>query len=106
MRLPVKERKTTPWISEREIPAVKIVLSAWRKLRKDKEQMQRLRDSIGDAPALAPTINNAVYLAAWNLEFAAQLENMVYKENANEKDRKDGKSGKAEKDGKVGKVGK
>lgn len=102
MRLPVKDRTTTPWISEREIPAVKIVLSAWRKLRKDEEQMRRLRDSIGDAPALAPMIGNAAYLAAWNLELAAQMENMVYKENDDGKDGKDRKVGKAGKDGKVG----
>lgn len=31
MNLPVKDNRTTPWVSEREIPAVKIVLSAWRK---------------------------------------------------------------------------
>lgn len=38
MRLPVKDRRTQPYISKREIPAVKAALSAWRKLRRDKEE--------------------------------------------------------------------
>ena len=35
MRLPVKDRVTAPYMTEREIPAVKAALSAWRKLRRD-----------------------------------------------------------------------
>jgi hypothetical protein len=29
MRLPVKDRATQPYVSEREIPAIKAALSAW-----------------------------------------------------------------------------
>ena len=34
MKAPVKDRKTVPWMSSTEIPAVKLVLSEWRKLRR------------------------------------------------------------------------
>lgn len=36
MKLPVKDRTTIPWMTPREIPAIKAVLSAWRKLRRDR----------------------------------------------------------------------
>ena len=45
MKLPVKDRATIPWMSQREIPAIKAVLSAWRRLRKDKAWGQRIQDS-------------------------------------------------------------
>lgn len=47
MKLPVKDRDTVPWISPAEIPAVKIMLSAWRKLRKDKCEISYLRQYVG-----------------------------------------------------------
>ena len=34
MKASVKDRKTVPWMSSAEIPAVKLVLSEWRKLRR------------------------------------------------------------------------
>ena len=47
MKLPVKDRDTVPWISPAEIPAVKIMLSAWRKLRKDNGEISFLRKYVG-----------------------------------------------------------
>ena len=35
MRLPVKDRATQPYVSEPEIPAVKALLSEWRRLRRE-----------------------------------------------------------------------
>jgi hypothetical protein len=35
IKLPVKNPVTIPWMSRREIPAIKAALSAWRKMRKD-----------------------------------------------------------------------
>jgi len=35
MNIPVKDDVTIPWMSTREIPAIKFVLQAWRKARKD-----------------------------------------------------------------------
>ena len=34
IKLPVKDRDTIPWMSRREIPAIKAALSAWRQKRK------------------------------------------------------------------------
>lgn len=31
---PVKDSVTVPWMTEQEIPAIKLILSRWRKLRK------------------------------------------------------------------------
>lgn len=33
---PVKDRNTVPWMSATEIPAVKLVLSEWRRLRRER----------------------------------------------------------------------
>lgn len=35
MKLPSKDPVTIPWMTKREIPEIKAVLSAWRELRKD-----------------------------------------------------------------------
>ena len=34
MKLPIKDRDTIPWMSPREIPAIRLVLSTWRRMRK------------------------------------------------------------------------
>lgn len=34
MKLPSKDPVTIPWMTKREIPAIKAVLSAWREMRK------------------------------------------------------------------------
>lgn len=43
---PVKDNRTVPWVSELEIPAIKIVLSKWRKLRKSKEWRDEMRNRV------------------------------------------------------------
>ncbi len=50
IKLPVKDRDTIPWMSQREIPAIKAILSAWRKLRKDKVLVEGAKNiaSFGD----------------------------------------------------------
>ena len=47
MNTPVNDRDTIPWIDRSEIPAVKIMLSAWRKLRKDKGEVSYMREYVG-----------------------------------------------------------
>lgn len=37
MKAPVKDRDTVPWMSTTEIPAVKLVLSEWRRMRREKK---------------------------------------------------------------------
>lgn len=34
IKFPVKDTKTMPWMSEREIPVIKAILSAWREKRR------------------------------------------------------------------------
>ena len=34
IKFPIKDTKTIPWMSEREIPVVKAILSAWREKRR------------------------------------------------------------------------
>lgn len=56
MKLPVKDPVTIPWMAPREIPAIKAVLSAWRKLRKDRTWVadsRWLASSTSDPHALA-----------------------------------------------------
>lgn len=43
---PVKDSRTVPWVSGLEIPAIKIVLSKWRKLRKSKEWRDKMRNRV------------------------------------------------------------
>lgn len=82
MKLPIKDRATQPYMTEREIPAVKAALSAWRKLRRDKEQMQFIRDR-GSARIVATPRIMAEQIAkdaAWILELLTQIEERVRKE--------------------------
>lgn len=46
MKIPVKDDVTIPWMSPREIPAVKAALSAWRKLRKDRQKVSEIRKEV------------------------------------------------------------
>ena len=48
MRIPVKDEVTIPWMSPREIPAIKAALSAWRKLRKDKDKIAAIKKEVLD----------------------------------------------------------
>lgn len=34
IKVPVKDQVTIPWMTQREIPAIKAILSAWRERRK------------------------------------------------------------------------
>lgn len=79
MRLPVKDRATQPYVSEREIPAIKATLSAWRISRKDKGWRSHIRDiaECSDKDTLAISTAGA---AAWYLELLSQIEERVRKE--------------------------
>lgn len=80
MNVPVKDRVTVPWISEREIPAIKLALSAWRKLRKDR--VTRVCASNVFSLAQNPLAHTASVLndIAWELEVLAGLEARIFKE--------------------------
>lgn len=83
MRLPVKDRTTIPYMTEREIPAIKAALSAWRKLRRDKEERQNIRDLVSLYENTQQLAASAAKLIARNLEKLAQIEERIRKEDAN-----------------------
>ena len=80
MKLPVKDRTTQPYISEREIPAIKLALSAWRKLRRDREQRTSLRNLASLCQDLPTHAKSTAESIAWNLEKLSQLEERIRKE--------------------------
>ncbi len=72
-----------PYISEREIPAVKAALSAWRKLRRDKTGCKALRFQVSrcaDLPAHAEYISTSI---AVRLETLAAIEERMTDPNPN-----------------------
>lgn len=80
MKLPVKDRDTIPWMSPREIPAIKAVLSAWRKLRRDESTVQYIHERAfitGDPQATAELELAEV---AWDLEMLTALDARLRKE--------------------------
>lgn len=81
MKPPVKDRDTVPWISPAEIPAVKIMLSAWRKLRKDKKKMKDLNDYVFQFDDIPDTlIESSSHTAARNMVILTLAEAVVFKE--------------------------
>ena len=81
MKPPVKDTVTVPWMSQREIPAVKIVLSAWRKLRKDRDQVRHIRDRAAVCFAPDLSVEERAGEIAWDMEYLAAVEARLKKEN-------------------------
>lgn len=81
IKLPVKDRDTIPWMSQREIPAIKAVLSAWRKLRKDKSTVQYIHDRAFIAGEPQATAELNLTDAAWDLEMLTALDERMKKES-------------------------
>lgn len=82
MKIPVKDEVTIPWMSTREIPAVKLMLSAWRKMRKDKYQVSMIRDTVlAASPQILDTwISNILEKASWDMETITVVNERVKKE--------------------------
>lgn len=81
MKLPVKDRDTIPWMTPREIPAIKAVLSAWRAMRRcDKAKCAFIREGVAklDTPEECATIH-AVRVTS-SLEILAALAERMRKE--------------------------
>ena len=74
MKLPVKDWRTQPYISEREIPAVKAALSAWRKLRRDKTECANIRESVEYSDCLPELSTRSMVSASWYLEYLAAID--------------------------------
>ncbi len=80
MNLPVKDRATMPRMSRREIPAIKAVLSAWRRLRKDKAWGQRIQDRANTAWAPRDIAKEHAFEVAWDLELITAIDERLRKE--------------------------
>ncbi len=82
---PVKDRRTVPWVSEDEIPAVKLLLRAWRKLRRDAPECARINavfaESVEDPGAL---LADRLRDLAQDISLVAALEARLAKENTAE----------------------
>lgn len=82
MKLPVKDRKTITYMTEREIPAIKAALSAWRKLRRDKVDVMNAHDRAWIIAEPAYTAEQCHKELAWYLELLSQIEERIRKEAA------------------------
>lgn len=82
IKLPVKDDTTIPWMSQKEIPAIKAVLSAWRKLRKDNTLVEGAKSiaSFGDKNCAERTAERTTESVAWSLECIAAIEERLRKE--------------------------
>ena len=81
MRLPVKDRRTQPYMTEREIPAIKAALSAWRKLRRDKVDVMNAHNRAWIIAEPAYTAEQCQKELAWYLELLSQIETRIRKES-------------------------
>ena len=77
---PVKDRTTIPWMTPREIPAIKAVLSAWRKLRRDRSTVQLIHDRAFIAGEPQATAELELAEVAWDLEMITALDARLRKE--------------------------
>lgn len=83
IKLPVKDPDTVPWMSKREIPAIKAVLSAWRNLRKDKASVRHAKmmvDSLFEKGNVQLGIDNHLRFVATDLEELAAIDERLWKE--------------------------
>lgn len=80
----LKDRTTIPYISGREIPAIKTALSAWRKLRRDKVDVLNAHDRAWIIADPAYTAEQCHEELAWYLELLSQIEERIRKESAND----------------------
>lgn len=80
IKLPVKDPVTVPWMSQREIPAVKAALSAWRKLRKEKYDVKNIRDLVSLCEDLDAHTKITTETVAWGLEKLTAIDERLRKE--------------------------
>lgn len=80
IKLPVKDPDTVPWMSRREIPVVKAVLSAWRAERKNPEFVKDIREEVRVVYAPEDEACWRVRHVAFNLEFLVAIDERLRKE--------------------------
>ena len=85
MKLPVKDPVTIPWMSQREIPAIKAVLSAWRKARKDPLFVSVARDAASKFRDPRLVAESAANIAAAKRDIIAAIDERLRKEAHDDK---------------------
>ena len=80
IKIPCKDRDTIPWMSKREIPAIKAVLSAWRAKRKDRSFAQQARDTVALITDCNTHSRSAADTAAWLCEKLVAIDERLRKE--------------------------
>lgn len=85
MKLPVKDPVTNPRMTQREIPAIKAVLSAWRAKRKDRSFAQQARDTAALIADCNTHSRSAADTAAWLCEKLVAIDERLRKEAKNAK---------------------
>lgn len=81
IKLPVKDRDAIPWMTPREIPAIKAALSAWRTMRRcDKAKCAFIREGVAklDTPEECAIIH--AVRATSSLETLAAIDERLRKE--------------------------
>lgn len=76
IKFPIKDTKTIPWMSEREIPVVKAILSAWREKRRD----WRAFGFIGPIECSPEEAQRHARDAAFDCEMMATIQEALRKE--------------------------
>ncbi len=80
IKLPVKDPNTIPWMSKREIPAIKAVLSAWREFRKDPAQVKNAQKIVSLCEDFDAHAQISAKSAAWLLEKLSAIDEHMRKE--------------------------
>lgn len=86
IKLPVKDRTTIPWMSPHEIPAIKLVLSAWRKMRRNNPaECDSIRKYIAECSTPWNVVDIEADHAAYYLEKLTAIDERIRKETKNAK---------------------
>ena len=85
IKLPVKDRDTIPWMTQREIPAIKAALSAWRKLRRDRAEVAEVKNEVMQDSAPELFSWTVAEVCTLELEKLAAIDERLRKETPNGK---------------------
>ena len=80
IKLPVKDPDTVPWMSKREIPAIKFILSAWRARRKDPTFSLDAKDAANRFINPQHAAETRAHLVAPDLEVITAIDERLRKE--------------------------
>ena len=105
MKTPVKDRETIPWMYPREIPVIKLVLSEWRKLRKDRAMVKDWESFAYDQDCPDLVLENQLPKVAVSMEGLYALENRIHNESWHEQGPRNRNAPSGKRPGRVEKKG-